>query len=98
MDLIDYINPFSESADSITQISVLSIFGITVLSITYLLVTFYKFYIFFKQDANTIADSEKLKNLVFNFKSGLIELNGVKKSFTSFQVKVNKPALLNLFF
>lgn len=98
MDLIDYINPFSESADSITQISVLSIFGITVLSITYLLVTFYKFYIFFKQDANTIADSEKLKDLVFKFKSGLIELNGVKKSFTSFQVKVNKPALLNLFF
>jgi hypothetical protein len=98
MDLIDYINPFSESADSITQISVLSIYGVAIFSIIYLLYKYYKFYVFFKQDANTIADSEKLKELIFKFKSGLIELNGVKKSFTSFQVKVNKPALLNLFF
>jgi hypothetical protein len=98
MNLIDYINPFSESADSITQISVMMIWSVAILSAAYLLIAYFRFRRFFVQDAHTIADSKKLRDLVFEFKSGLIDYKEQKKSFKSFQDKVNKGALLNLFF
>ena len=98
MNLIDYINPFSESADSITQSSVLLILMVALISIGYLIFAFFRFSNFFKQGAHAIADSEKLKDLVFEFKSGLIDHKKQKKSFTSFHNKVSKTALLNVFF
>lgn len=98
MNLIDFINPFSGSADSITLVSVLIIMVVAILSIGYLLLAFFQFRKFFSQDAHEIADSEKLKDLIFEFKSGLIDVNGQKKSFNSFHNKVGKAALLNLFF
>lgn len=98
MTLIDYINPFSDKADVITLTSVLAIMFVAIVSIGYLIYSYFRFSKFFKQDAHAIADSHKLKDLVFEFKSGLIVHNGLTKSFTSFQNKVNKTALLNVFF
>ena len=98
MDLLDYINPFSESADSITQVSVLIIFSVAFASIIYLIITYIGFRKFFNQDTGLIIKSEKLNNILFDFKSGLIEHDGNKKSFERFQDKVNKSVLLNLFF
>lgn len=98
MELIDYLNPFSGHTDFITQVSVSAIVFVGVASIIYLIVTFFLFNNFFNKDAHEIADSKKLKDLVFEFKSGLIIYQGQKKSFTSFHNKVGKGALLNLFF
>ena len=98
MELIDYINPFTNRADQITQISVFCIFGVAVFSIAYLLISYRRFSGFFKQSANSIVDSPKLNDLVFDFKSGLVDFKGVKKTFTGFHNKVSKTALLNIFF
>lgn len=98
MNLLDYINPFSDSADTITQASVFIIFGVAFFSLLYLFIAYSRFMKFFGQETDQIVKSDILKNILFDFKSGLILHHGKKKSFERFQDKVNKPVLLNLFF
>jgi len=98
MEIIDFINPFSEKIDSITSLFVFIIFLVFFGSVFYMIIRQIKFNKFFKRTPQTIVNDKKLENLIIDFEHGLIDINGSKKSLKSFNKKVDQEAIINLFY
>ena len=98
MEIIDFINPFSDKIDDITRFFVILILAVFLASVIYMILSHVNFRNFFKRDPKDVIHDSKLENLILDFELGLININGVKKSLKSFNKKVDQEAIINLFF
>ena len=96
--LINYLNPFGEKQELITQLSIGINIAVLVLALIYLLGAYLKYWLVFKKDAQSILLNNKVGKITREYEAGLFSLGGNKKSFISFQKKVPQDAIINHFF